>query len=368
MDTRGPDRRDHGRLRRGTAPRRGVARLRQGHGHLDQAGGDGGLADGEPLGVRGARCGRARGGLERLRRRRHARQDRGDPHQRPRLRDRRRETLPRPRHDLLRALDLQVRGGCSSGGRRGDHHPRQRACRVSLGHRAEQLDGAATRHRLTGRQRRAHRHRGLGHPRRGRGAAAGERAELHGSRAGGEPAGLQAHRTAPTRGWPLAQRDPACVLIQCVGDDPRQQAPQGGRRLHGALGPPRTLPGPQRRQHLQRRARQCERYGGVVGDRESLRRVTASAGTLGGVPRAHPRGERAAWIGLLRRQPGVPAAPDGCCPQHGRVVLGWADARCVGDRPRSLRARGVSGRGRQDPGPRPARGADAGEGVLLPIG
>jgi hypothetical protein len=61
--------------------------------------------------------------VERLCGHRHARQDRRDPDQRPRLRHRRRKTVPRSGDDLLRSLDLQVRGGRPPGRHRCDHHP-----------------------------------------------------------------------------------------------------------------------------------------------------------------------------------------------------------------------------------------------------
>ena len=59
--------------------------------------------------------------LERLRRRRHARQGRGHPDQRSGLRQSRSEILPWPRDDVLRPLDLQVRRGCAPRRSRRDH-------------------------------------------------------------------------------------------------------------------------------------------------------------------------------------------------------------------------------------------------------
>ncbi len=66
---------------------------------------------------------RARIRLERLRRNRHARQDRADPGQRPGIRDRRGDAVSRQGHDLPRALDLQVRGSRAPGRGSRDHHP-----------------------------------------------------------------------------------------------------------------------------------------------------------------------------------------------------------------------------------------------------
>jgi hypothetical protein len=70
---------------------------------------------GQQRGVRRLRRQCTRTGLERLRRSGCERQDGGDVHQRPGLPHRRRKPVRRPSHDLLRAMDLQVRGSSASG-------------------------------------------------------------------------------------------------------------------------------------------------------------------------------------------------------------------------------------------------------------
>ncbi len=77
---------------------------------------------------------------------------------------RRSRAVQRQGDDLLRALDLQVRGSGPAGRGGRDHHPRDGAGGLSLAGGAERLDRAAVLRRAVGRQCRALRHRGLGHP------------------------------------------------------------------------------------------------------------------------------------------------------------------------------------------------------------
>ena len=63
----------------------------------------------------------------------------------PGIRDPGRSALPRQRDDLLRPLDLQVRGGGPAGRGRRDHRPRGSPGGVSLGGRERELDRPAVR-------------------------------------------------------------------------------------------------------------------------------------------------------------------------------------------------------------------------------
>ena len=97
---------------------------------------------------------RAGARLERLCRPRRARQDRDHPGQRSRLADARpRGPVQRPGDDLLRPLDLQVRGSGAAGRRRRLHRPRHRARLLWLERGREQLVGLAALHAV-GQQRR----------------------------------------------------------------------------------------------------------------------------------------------------------------------------------------------------------------------
>ena len=86
----------------------------------------------------------------------------------------RREILRRPRDDLLRPLDLQVRDGPEAGRRGRPHRPRDGGGRVSLCRRAGQ-DGGAVLPRGRGPEHEPRRHRGLDHPRPGQAAVQGGR-------------------------------------------------------------------------------------------------------------------------------------------------------------------------------------------------
>ena len=174
----------------------------------------------EPDGVRRTWSHSARVWMGRLRRHRHARQDRGDPHQRPGIRDRRCNAVSRPGDDLLRTLDLQVRRGRAAWRHRRHHRPSDRTCRLWLGHGREQLVHAATRSSHGGWQRGSRRHRRLDH--RISGAAAVCR-QWHDAGRGGE-AGQHAwisRRTAEERGQRVGtQHRPAHEFAQSCGRHP----------------------------------------------------------------------------------------------------------------------------------------------------
>ena len=141
-------------------------------------------------GLRRLRRGRAGVRLERLRGRRRRRQDRRHPGERPGLCDPGRSALPRQFDDLLRALDLQVRGGGPAGRGGGDRRPRGSCGRIPVGGRERQLDRPAVR---PGRERRQHgpgRHRGMGAGARCARDLRGGRTRLRGARAGGHAARL----------------------------------------------------------------------------------------------------------------------------------------------------------------------------------
>ena len=105
--------------------RRQAARAEDGrrHGHRHHQRQAGGHDQGQPAGVRRLRRRCARAALERLRRARREGQDRRHAGQRPRLPCQRRDAVRRQAHDLLRPLDLQVRGSRAPGRRRRADHP-----------------------------------------------------------------------------------------------------------------------------------------------------------------------------------------------------------------------------------------------------
>ena len=118
-------------------------------------------------GLRRLRSGRPRVRLERLRRRRRGRQDRGHPGQRSGVRDPGRSGLPRQFDDLLRPLDLQVRGGGAAGRGGGDRRPRGNGGRIPVGGRERQLDRSAVRPGRRGREHGPGPGRGMGAGARG---------------------------------------------------------------------------------------------------------------------------------------------------------------------------------------------------------
>ena len=81
------------------------------------------------------------------------------PRERSRLRDRRRLAVQRPDDDVLRPLDLQVRGGRPPGRGRRAHRPPHRTGRLSVERGRERLDGPAVRSRRSGRRAAARRGR-----------------------------------------------------------------------------------------------------------------------------------------------------------------------------------------------------------------
>ena len=167
---------------------RAGVRVDRGLRRLDQAGRGERVHRGFRDGLRGVRCGRPRVRLERLRGRGRRRQDGGDPGQRPGVRDPGRSPLPRQRDDLLRPLDLQVRGGGPAGCGGRDHRPRGGAGGLPLGGRERELDRSPVRPGRGGRQHGSDPHRGLGARRGGARDLRGGRTRLRRARAGGGPA------------------------------------------------------------------------------------------------------------------------------------------------------------------------------------
>ena len=152
-------------------------------GRVDQAGGGARQHRRDRRGVRRLRRPGARVPVGRLQGRRPGGQDRDHARQRsagarpggpvaPRPED-----VRRPRHDLLRPLDLQVRDGRGEEGRRRLHRARDRAGRVSVLGRPEQGD-RAVRSRDGRQEPGPGRHRGLDHPRPGEEALRAGRAGL----------------------------------------------------------------------------------------------------------------------------------------------------------------------------------------------
>ncbi len=236
--------------------------------------------------------------LGRLRRHRHARQDRGDPHQRSGIRHQGRDAVSRPGNDLLRTLDLQVRGGRAAR-RHGRHHrPPDRTCCVWLGHGREQLVHAAARSRHCGWQCRVASPSKDGSPSR----AAQQLFAANGTDAGGGGEARQhariSRRTAEEHGQrvgcatPIRRTSSHNLAALSAGNEAARRIP----RLHGALGPPGAPARMFRRLHLQRRRGQRHRHLGSARHRQGFRRARArspSARSCSSRSRSRSRG---CWV------------------------------------------------------------------------
>ncbi|MCW0425881.1 hypothetical protein NB713_003824 [Xanthomonas sacchari] len=269
-------------------------------------------------GVRRLRRQGARARLGRLQGRGPEGQDRGGADQRPRFRDRQ-GRVRRQGHDLLRPLDLQVRGRRTAGrGRRADR-ARDRTGVLRLGHRRQLQHQQHVRRGPRRSQVGAPGAGGLDPARSGGGPVQARRAGFRCAEEAGAIARLQAggaEGRAPVRrlrgevgGDHLAQR----------GRAPARQDPAGRHpHLHRALGSPgRGRTRRQGRPHLQRRAGQRQRRRRAAGTGPRLRQGPGAA-ALGGVHGGHGRGKGPARLGVLRLQAAVSAGAHGGGDQHGR--------------------------------------------------
>ena len=269
-------------------------------------------------GVRRLRRQRARAEVERLRRRRREGQDRGDVRQRPGLPRPGPEAVRRQADDLLRPLDLQVRGSRAPGRRRGADHPRHRRRVLRLGRGQELLVGRAVRPAAPRTIRnRACRCRA--------GSPAMRRATLFADAGPGPRRAVQGRRQARLQGDPAAgeavgrpeEHDQREVLAQrgrarCPAPSARTRPSSTWRTgtTWATTARSRWRSAARRRHHLQRRDRQRDRRGRHPRDRRSLQQADAAAGPLAAVPRGDAGGVRPARLQVLRRAPDDAARQD----------------------------------------------------------
>ncbi len=341
-------------------------RKRLGRGELPRTGEH--LAARQRAGVRRLRHRRARKGLERLRRDRHAREDRGHPGQRSRLAQRNRcRPLQRPGNDLLRALDLQVRG--SGAARRGSGADRARRLsrRLWLERRRAVVDRAAVAHPQGGRRRRPDAGQRLDRPPRRRGDRRGGGDEPGQPRRAGGTGRLPAGPARP-QGLDRVRQFAALHRFEERRRHPAgQRAARRIRHPHRALGPSRPLPGERGgRRHLQRRDRQRarQRRAGRAGRSAGEDRPGAAQH---GVPRAYRRRTGPARLGILRRASDLPARPHGRRAQHRWRRDDRPGARRRRHRCRQERARRRPGAQPGEARPRGLAGFGAAGGILLPL-
>ena len=223
--------------------------------------------------------------------------------------------------DLLRTLDLQVRGGRAARRRGRHHHPPDRARRVWLGHRREQLVDAATRSRHARMAMPGAWPSKGGSPRRQRENCSRPMAPR-----------CDAVKRANTRGFraePLKSTASAALRNAIRRTNSHNLAAV----LPGAKRPDEDLVYMAHWDHLGRLpgcSGDCIMNGavdnatgtsGLLTHRQGLHEGAAQARALDRVPRRDARRVGPAGFGLLRRQSAVPARADRRGVQHGCLVL-----------------------------------------------
>jgi len=260
MDADGADDRDDREGRRGARYRgegeetRTQVRRRHGDRHAHGAGA--GVGEGQRRGVRRLRRRCAGAGLERLRRPGREGEDGGHPRQRPGLPCQRPEPVRRPPHDVLRALDVQVRRSCAQG-RRGSADRARRCGRiVRLGRGAGFVVRCAVRSARERRPGAAPAGAGLDHGGAGRGAVRRRGTGFPCAARCREPSRVQADAAGGEGVGDAGKHDRREVVAERRRPRARHAAAGRSGGLPRALGPPGQAPRRGRRQHLQRRDRQ----------------------------------------------------------------------------------------------------------------
>ena len=209
--------------------------------------------------------------------------------------------LQRSGDDLLRPLDLQVRGGRAPRRRRRAHRPRNRPRRLSVLRCAGQSE-REVRPRHAGQEHGPRQHRGLALERRRPASVQDGRTGSRRAQEAGDVTRLQAGASRAEGVDRREERDADDRIAQRARQDRGQRSAAEGRvrRLHGALGSLRHRSGGQRRQDLQRRARQRVRRRGDARDRARAHAGQASAAALDALHRRHGGGAGAARLDVLR--------------------------------------------------------------------
>ena len=201
VHSEGTARRDHGDARAARVAERlaaGHAQMEGRPGRGNEAGRGNSCPDRFRSRLRRLRRRRARARLGRLQRAGRQGQDARDagqrsPGARPLESDGARpENVRRPRHDLLRALDVQVRDCVREGSRRRFHHPRDGPRGLSVRGGPRELDRRTVRPRSPGQEHEPRAHSGMGQPRAGHESAEDGRAGFPDAEAKGGVAGFRA--------------------------------------------------------------------------------------------------------------------------------------------------------------------------------